>query len=87
MSVDTGRSYNGIPEPERWPPVSADGTEQRVVWADGCDLSALRDTPIRFRFHVTGGSLYAFWVSPDATGASNGYVAAGGPNVDASANP
>jgi hypothetical protein len=25
------------------------------------------------------GALYAFWVSPDAGGASHGYVAAGGP--------
>jgi hypothetical protein len=25
------------------------------------------------------GSLYAFWVSPESTGASHGYVAAGGP--------
>ena len=35
--------------------------------------------PVRFRFQLTNGSLYAFWVSPDATGASHGYVAAGGP--------
>ena len=30
-------------------------------------------------FHLTSGKLYAFWVSPQANGASHGYVAAGGP--------
>jgi hypothetical protein len=28
---------------------------------------------------VTNGSLYSFWVTPNAAGASFGYVAAGGP--------
>ena len=31
------------------------------------------------RFHLKNGSLYAFWVSPDESGASHGYVGAGGP--------
>ncbi len=35
--------------------------------------------PVRFRFHLTSGRLYAFWVSPETSGASQGYVAAGGP--------
>jgi len=34
---------------------------------------------VRFRFHLRLGALYSFWVSPDASGASHGYVAAGGP--------
>jgi len=28
---------------------------------------------------MKSGALYAFWITPDATGASHGYVAAGGP--------
>ena len=60
-------------------PVSADGTAQRGGWTDGGDLSALRGTPVRFRFHVTSGSLYTFWVSRDTMGSSNGYSAAGAP--------
>jgi hypothetical protein len=43
------------------------------------DLSAVSGKPVRFRFHLKNGRLYAFWVSPDASGASHGYVAAGGP--------
>ena len=47
---------------------------------DGADdLSALAGKPVRFRFHLRNGSLYSFWVSPETSGASHGYVAAGGP--------
>jgi hypothetical protein len=44
------------------------------------DVSAFANRPVRFRFRLTRGSLYAFWVSPSSTGASRGYLAAGGPN-------
>ena len=40
--------------------------------------TALAGTPVRFRFHLRAGSIYSFWVSPDQSGASYGYVAAGG---------
>ena len=60
-------------------PVSTDSTRQQVRWEGGDDLSALAGKPVRFRFHLRNGRLYAFWVSPDASGASYGYVAAGGP--------
>jgi hypothetical protein len=60
-------------------PVSADKTLQAVSWKSGADLSALANRPVRFRFRLTKGQLYAFWVSPDASGASRGFVAAGGP--------
>jgi hypothetical protein len=43
------------------------------------DLASLSGRPVRFRFTLRSGSLYAFWVSPDARGASHGCVAAGGP--------
>ena len=60
-------------------PVRADSTIQPVTWKGAADLSALAGKPVRFRFHLTAGRLYAFWVSPEPTGASHGYVAAGGP--------
>lgn len=59
-------------------PISADGTLLPVKWAEG-DLSALAGEAVRFRFHLRGGRLHAFWVSRDSSGASHGYVAAGGP--------
>jgi len=60
-------------------PIRADKTLQPVRWSGAQDLSELAGKPVRFRFHLTHGRLYAFWVSPDASGASHGYVAAGGP--------
>jgi hypothetical protein len=58
---------------------SADNTLAEIGWKGAEGLSALRDTPVRFRFHLRAGSLYSFWVSPEESGASHGYVAAGGP--------
>jgi len=60
-------------------PVSSDKTLVQVNWQENKDLAALAGKPVRFRFHLTNGSLYAFWVSPDASGASHGYIGAGGP--------
>jgi hypothetical protein len=60
-------------------PVSADSTLAAVAWEGNPDLSALAGQPVCFRFELTDGSLYAFWVSQDESGRSDGYVAAGGP--------
>ncbi len=60
-------------------PIQADATRAQVSWRHGGNLSAFTGTPVRFRFHLRDGRLYAFWVSPDVSGASHGYVAAGGP--------
>ena len=60
-------------------PLHADDTCQPVKWKTGDDLSALTDRAVRFRFHLRNAKLYAFWVSPKPSGASFGYVAAGGP--------
>jgi hypothetical protein len=59
--------------------VSADTTLTEVKWRGAADLSKLAGQPVKFRFTLRNGALYSFWVSPDASGASHGYVAAGGP--------
>lgn len=59
--------------------VRTDGTLQSVKWKGAGDLEKLAGKPVRFRFHLRQGKLYSFWVSPNRSGASNGYVAAGGP--------
>jgi hypothetical protein len=51
----------------------------RTLLAVPLDLGDVAGSPVQFRFRLRGGKLYAFWVSPDASGASGGYVAAGGP--------
>ncbi len=57
----------------------ADSTLAAVTWEGARDLSALRGRPVRFRFTLRDGALYAFWVSRDDSGRSDGYVAGGGP--------
>jgi hypothetical protein len=64
---------------ENCAPVSGDKTLAQVAWKGADDLSALAGKPVKLRFHLRNGSLYAFWVSSEATGASHGYVAGGGP--------
>jgi len=50
-----------------------------ITWQNVEDVSSLIDKPVKFKFDLTNGQLYSFWVSPDVSGASYGYVAAGGP--------
>lgn len=64
---------------ENCEPVTADATLAQVHWRGGDDLTPLANRAVRFRFRVTNAQLYAFWVSRDATGRSDGYVAGGGP--------
>jgi hypothetical protein len=59
-------------------PLRADGTRQPIAWRSG-KLADLAGQVVRFRFTMTKGSLYAFWVSDGSRGHSNGYPAAGGP--------
>jgi len=59
--------------------VKSDTTLQQVSWRGAKDLSAVAGKPVRFRFQLRNGSFYSFWVSPSKSGASYGYVAAGGP--------
>ena len=60
-------------------PLRGDDTCHRVTWANDGDIATLAGRPIRFRFFLTRGHLYAFWVSASVNGASRGYVGAGGP--------
>lgn len=64
---------------DRCPPIQADAVTQRVTWQGVEDLSPMAGKTVRFRFHLRKGKLFGFWVTPDVTGASQGYVAAGGP--------
>lgn len=60
-------------------PLSTDSTIAQIKWKNKKDLSAIKGRPVRFKFYLTNGDLYSFWVSPNIEGASNGYNAAGGP--------
>lgn len=59
-------------------PLSSDGTKLAVTW-NGGNLGDLAGGVVRFRFTLTKGRLFAFWVSAKPSGESGGYPAAGGP--------
>ncbi len=63
-------------------PFSGDKTKQHLAWKDGENLKALAGKKVKLRFQLARGQLYAFWVSPDESGASHGFVAAGGPEFN-----
>jgi hypothetical protein len=58
--------------------LSGNGTRLPLGWT-GASLASLAGQPIRLRFVLDRAELFAFWVSPSATGHSRGYLAAGGP--------
>ena len=60
--------------------VQTDKTKQAIVWKAG-SLAAAVGKPVRFRFRLKNARLFAFWMSKEKTGASNGFVAAGGPGL------
>ena len=51
-------------------PLHADQTHQAVKWKTAEDLAAVAGRPVKIRFHLRRASLFAFWTSRDATGAS-----------------
>ena len=60
-------------------PVSGDGTRLAVKWKGAPSLSGLAGQAVRLRFTLARARLFAFWISPSASGESRGYLAAGGP--------
>jgi hypothetical protein len=64
--------------------LQGDATARSVAWKLTSDLSQHAGQKLRFRFYLSRGQLYSFWVSSDASGMSGGYVAAGGPGYNGS---
>jgi hypothetical protein len=58
-------------------PVQVDETIASVGWQGIGDLSVIQGQNVKIRFYLTNGSLYSFWVSPDESGASYGYISSG----------
>ncbi|MCC8171454.1 MAG: hypothetical protein LIP00_06645 [Parabacteroides sp.] len=57
-------------------------TKQKVTWQSGKEIASLAGRSVRIKFYLTGGDLYAFWISPWETGESRGYTAGGGPGLN-----
>lgn len=60
-------------------PLSGDTTRAELRWRGAESLAAIVGKPVRLRFSLENGALYSFWISPDATGKSGGYLAGGSP--------
>ncbi len=50
--------------------MTGDQTLVPMKWRGAADLSTLAGKPVRFRFYLTKGSLYSFWVSSGTHGAA-----------------
>jgi len=59
-------------------PLSGDSTRSLISWEKRDDLEAFAGEEVQFRFLLSDGALYAFWVSPDRSGRSGGQLAGGG---------
>lgn len=82
---ENGKPIEGFSR-ARCRPLAVNSTMSEVTWEGTKDLSRLVGRPVCFRFHLQNGQLYSFWVSPDENGASNGYVAGGGPGFEGGVN-
>ena len=67
---------------ENCQPVQTNQVKTLINWHGAEDLSSLIDRPVQFRFSLHSGQLYAFWVSPSESGASRGFLGAGGPQLN-----
>jgi hypothetical protein len=56
-------------------------TKQKITWKNKENLSSLIGKTVRFKFYLTQGDLYSFWVSPWESGESRGYTSGGGPDL------
>jgi hypothetical protein len=65
--------------------VRGGGTQRAVRWTSA-QVASLAGRPVRFRFSMTRGRLYAFWLSSWPTGESRGFTAAGGPGLNSPAD-
>ena len=63
---------------------SSNSVKQLIIWKNKKDMSELAGCPIRFKFYLSDGDIYAFWVSPWESGESRGYTAGGGPGLNPS---
>ena len=59
-------------------PLKGDATKLAVRWQGADDLKALIGKPVKFRFTLRRGQIFAFWVSPEPTGVSRGFIAGQG---------
>lgn len=60
-------------------PYCGNATCAELRWKAGASLGSLAGRPVKLRFSMDRGDLYAFWITSDPDGASGGFRGAGGP--------
>ena len=78
---DKGTPFKGFTRHDCVAMQKVNSTKHRINWTNKKDLAALKGKNISFKFFLTRGEIYAFWVSPWETGESRGYTAGGGPGL------
>lgn len=78
---ENGNTIPGFTRKECIALKKTDATKCRIVWKDNDRIEVLAGKPVRLKFYLTNGDLYAFWISPWETGESRGYTAGGGPGL------
>ena len=61
--------------------VCTNSTQTEIKWTGVDDFKALSGKPVKLRFQMDRGDLYSFWITDSPSGASHGYLAAGGPGL------
>jgi hypothetical protein len=78
---ENGEAIGGYTKETCMPMQQTSATKHMITWKEHSDLGDLQGKTIRLKFYLTGGDLYAFWVSPWKTGESRGSTAGGGPGL------
>lgn len=63
-------------------PMKGNSTKYKIQWKNNANLASLKNIPVQFKFYLSKGEMYSFWVSPWETGESRGYTAGGGPKLN-----
>lgn len=78
-----GQPIEGFTKKDCIPVQKVNSTKTQIQWKKQASTGFLAGRKVRFRFHLTNGDLYSFWVSPWKTGESRGYTGGGGPGLNA----
>lgn len=65
-------------------PFKGDNVKAKIEWTGNTSLASLKDKQIKVKFYMDNGEIFAFWISPSASGESMGYTAGGGPGLNIS---
>ncbi len=65
-------------------PMKENSTQYMIRWRGKENLSEFENKPLHFRFILTNGELFSFWISPSTHGESRGYTAGGGEGLSQS---